>query len=100
MLGTSRLRRILQRSSHAPRYAEQAGAAVVLVGRLVDIAANMTHLTLEISDEDKKRIRGLAENIAGIRKDLLTATTPRLINITIASPPALPLLTQMKTTLS
>jgi len=100
MLGTSRLRRILQRSSHAPRYAEQAGAAVVLVGRLVDIAANMTHLTLEISDEDKKRIRGLAENIAGIRKDLLTGKTPRLINIKIAISPALPLLSEMERTVS
>lgn len=100
MLGTSRLRRILQRSSHAPRYAEQAGAAVVLVGRLVDIAANMTHLTLDISDEDKKRIRGLAENIAGIRKDLLTGKTPRLINIKIGISPALPLLSEMERTVS
>ena len=100
MLGTSRLRRILQRSSHAPRYAEQAGAAVVLVGRLVDIAANMTHLTLDISDEDKKRIRGLVENIAGIRKDLLTGKTPRLINIKIGISPALPLLSEMERTVS
>jgi multidrug resistance protein MdtO len=100
MLGTSRLRRILQRSSHAPRYAEQAGAAVVLVGRLVDIAANMTHLTLDISDEDKKRILGLAENIAGIRKDLLTGKTPRLINIKIGISPALPLLSEMERTVS
>jgi multidrug resistance protein MdtO len=100
MLGTSRLRRILQRSGYAPRSAEQLGAVVGLVGRLVDIAANMTHLTLKISDEDKKRIRGLAENIAGIRKDLLRGKTPRLINTEIAISPALPLLSEMETTVS
>jgi multidrug resistance protein MdtO len=98
MLGTSRLRRILQRSGYAPRSAEQLGAVVGLVGRLVDIAANMTHLTLKISDEDKKRIRGLAENIAGIREDLLRGRTPRLINSEIAISPALPLLSEMERT--
>ena len=100
MLGTSRLRRILRRSSYAPRDAEQLGAVVGLVGRLVDIAANMTHLALTISDEDKKRIRGLAENIAGIRRDLLRGKTPRVINIEIAVWPALPLLTEMERTVS
>jgi multidrug resistance protein MdtO len=100
MLGTSGLRRRLQRSIYAPRDAEQLGAVVGLVGRLVDIAANMTHLTLTISDEDKKRIRGLVENIAGIRKDLLRGKTPRLINTEIAVSPALPLLTEMERTVS
>jgi multidrug resistance protein MdtO len=100
MLGTSRLRRILQRSGYAARYEEQLGAVVGLAGRLVDIAANMTHLSLKISDEDKKRIRGLAENIAGIRKDLLRGETPRLINTEIAISPALPLLSEMERTVS
>jgi multidrug resistance protein MdtO len=100
MLGTSGLRRRLQRSSYAPRSAEQLGAVVGLVGRLVDLAANMAHLTLKISDEDKKRIRGLAENIAGIRKDLLKGMTPRLTNIGIAISPALPLFTEMEKTVS
>jgi multidrug resistance protein MdtO len=100
MLGTSRLRRILQRSGYAPRSAEELGAVVGLVGRLVDIAANMIHLALEISVEDKKRIRGLAENIAGIRKDLLREKTPRLINTEIAISPALPLLSEMERTVA
>ncbi len=100
MLGTSRLRRILQRSGYAPRSAEQLGAVVGLVGRLVDIAANMTHLALEISDEDKRRTRRLAENVAGIRKDLLNEKTPRLINTEIAISPALPLVSEMEKTVS
>jgi multidrug resistance protein MdtO len=100
MLGTSRLRRILQRSSYAPGYAEQMGAVVGLIGRLVDIAANMTHLTLTVSDEDKERIRGLTENIAGIRKALLTGKTPRLTNIGGGISPALPLLSEMERTVA
>jgi len=41
----------LQRSGYAPHYAEQMGAVVVLIGRLVDIAANPTHLVIYNSDE-------------------------------------------------
>jgi multidrug resistance protein MdtO len=100
MLGTSGLRRRLQRSSYAPRAAEQLGAVVGLVGRLVDIAANMTHLTPKISDGDKIRIRGLAENIAGIRNDLLKGKAPQLTNIGIAISPALPLFAEMEKTVS
>src|SRR5260370_12308369 len=59
MLGTSRLRRLLQPSSHAPRLAEQAGASLMPVGKPLGIPANNTHLTLQISYDDKKRIRCL-----------------------------------------
>lgn len=37
MVGTSRLRRILQRSDYSPHYREQMGALVALAGCLVDI---------------------------------------------------------------
>src|SRR5260370_32830346 len=98
MRGTSRLRRILQRSGYAPRSAEQLGAVEGLVGGLVDIAANMTHLALEISDEDKRRTCRLAENVAGIRKDLLNDHTRLLINTEIAIAPALPLVSFIEIT--
>ena len=42
MSGTSRLRRLLIRSTWSLHYREQIGALVALVGRLVDIAANLT----------------------------------------------------------
>jgi len=76
MLGTSSLRRILQRSGYAPHYAEQMGAVVVLIGRRVDIAANPTHLVIYNSDEDRTQIRDLAQSIAGIRADLLRGRIP------------------------
>jgi multidrug resistance protein MdtO len=48
MLGISRLRRILWSFTHSRDYKEQMSAVVALVGRLVDIAANLTRLSLQI----------------------------------------------------
>ena len=77
-LGTSMLRSNLQRSNYSPHYAEQMGAVAALVGRLVDIAAGMANLGVQASDEDRERIRLLAENIAGIRADLQGGRIPQL----------------------
>ena len=78
MVGTSLLRRILQRSDFAPRYKEQVGALVPLIGRLVDNAANLTLLGITPADQDRPLIGRLAKNIAGIRADLLTGRIPHL----------------------
>ena len=78
-LGTSRLRRILQRASYSPHYAEQMGAMVALTGRLVDLAANLTYLEIHPTGDDRQRIRSVAENIASIRADLLSGRSPHLI---------------------
>jgi multidrug resistance protein MdtO len=100
MLGTSSLRRILQRSGYAPHYAEQMGAVVVLIGRLVDIAANLTHLVIYNSDEDRRRIRNLAQSVAGIRADLLKGRIPHPIHHATGVLPASPLLSEMERTVS
>jgi multidrug resistance protein MdtO len=97
MLGTSRLRRTLQRAGYSPTYEEQMGAVLVLAGRLVDIAANVADLSLDISDADRERIRTLAENIAGIRHDLATRRVPRLSSAhKVPMSPTLPLLREMQ----
>jgi multidrug resistance protein MdtO len=98
MLGTSSLRRILQRSAYAPHYAEQMGALVVLIGRLVDVAANLTHLVIYNSQEDRRRIRDLAQSVSGIRADLLKGTIPHLIHRATDVLPASPLLSEMERT--
>jgi multidrug resistance protein MdtO len=100
MLGTSGLRRILQRSGYAPHYAEQMGAVVVLIGRLVDIAANPTHPVIYNSDEDRRRIRDLAQSVAGIRADLLKGRIPHPIHFATSALPASPLLSEMERTVS
>jgi multidrug resistance protein MdtO len=55
MLGTSRLRSNLRRSTHPGQYREQMGAVVVLAGRLVDIAANLTQLGIQFASDDWRR---------------------------------------------
>jgi len=100
MRGASRLRRLLRRSSYAPRYREQMGAAVSLVGGLVDIAANLAPLNFKVTGEDRLRFRRLAENIAGIRADLLGGKVPRLAHSYGESEvaTAVPLLPEMERT--
>jgi multidrug resistance protein MdtO len=96
LVGTSSLRRDLQRSDYSPRYAEQMGAVAVLVGRLVDVAANPGHLALPVSDQHRKRVQSLSENIAAIREDLSSGRIPRLVHSDFASSPELPLVTEME----
>ena len=102
MLGTSRLRRILRRSTWALNYSEQMGAVIALVGRLVDLAASLTQLSVRISDDDRERIRALCGSIAGIRTDLLSRRVPSLIEFNSESkdPGGVPLLSEMERTVS
>lgn len=81
IVGTSRLRRDLQRSDYQPRYAEQMGAVVAFTGRLVDIAASLPSLSVNLAEEDKSRLRLLCENIAGITDDLLNRRIPQLRHV-------------------
>jgi multidrug resistance protein MdtO len=77
MVGTSMLRRILQRSAYAPNYAEQMGAVIALTGTLVDLAANLRSPT-HLSGDDREQIRLLAENVGSVRSALLAEGTPLL----------------------
>jgi multidrug resistance protein MdtO len=78
MVGTSRLRRTLLRSNYSPHFVEQMGAVLALTGRIVDTAANWTPPSAPLSDDDSKRMRRLAENLATICADLLAMRAPRL----------------------
>src|SRR4029077_17052973 len=55
VVGTSLLRRNLQRSTYPPNYAEQMGAVIALTGRLVDLAANLRNPN-QLSVNDRKQI--------------------------------------------
>ena len=101
-VGTARLRRILSRSAYSPHYAEQMGAVIALTGRLVDIAASLSALTFRLSDNDLRRLRELAENIDGIRSDLLAGRTPELKQSFAQgnAPGATPLLLEMEKTVA
>jgi multidrug resistance protein MdtO len=100
MLGTSRLRRNLQRSGYSPQYAERMGAVVAYVGRLVDLAANLTELSPPIANRD--RLRKLGETIENTRQDLLNQEIPTHAHLTDEenSPQSIPLLREMEITVS
>jgi multidrug resistance protein MdtO len=102
MAGTSRLRRLLVRSTHSLHYREQMGAFVALVGRLVDIAANLTTLKIRPSENARMRMRGLAETTAVIRADLLSGRVPPSIEFVGTSEVShtVPLLSEMERTVS
>jgi len=102
MLGTSRLRRTLRRSTHSEQYREQMGAVMVLAGRLVDIAANLTQLRVQIASDDRQRIRALAASIASIHADLLKGRVPGRIEVNSENKTSrgVPLLREMEKTVA
>jgi multidrug resistance protein MdtO len=81
MVGTSAIRRALQRSAYPPAYREQMGAVIALVGRLVDIAANVANLSSDLPTDARDRIRTLSTNICTVRADLLSGNVPNPIEI-------------------
>jgi len=100
MLGTSRLRRILRRSTYSEQYREQMGAVVVLVGRLVDIAANLTRV--QVATDDRLRIQALAASISSVHADLLSGSVPGRLEFNDKSEPSadVPLLGEMERVIS
>ncbi len=102
VLGASRLRLILKNSAYARQYHEQMCAVVALVGRLVDIGANLTQFNVRVSADDRRRIAILAARIGNIRADLLNRRVPAAIDFKVdsESSTAVPLLHEMETTVS
>jgi multidrug resistance protein MdtO len=102
IVGTSRLRRMLQRSNYEPQHEQQIAAVVALVGRLVDIAANLPQFTSSVSDDDRKRIRIVVQSIGEIRAGITRGTVPRLTESRGGgeTAPDLPLLSEIEKTVS
>lgn len=101
-VGTSRLRSILQRSGFAAWHQQHMGALVGLVGRLVDIAANLLQFTSCVPGNDRNRVRKDAQNIAEIRAILSNGASPRVVEPAVDGDVAasLPLLGELEKTLS
>jgi multidrug resistance protein MdtO len=100
MLGTSRLRRSIQRSTHSQHYSERMSAVVAISGRLVDLAANLAQLNIQLGGDDQRRVRTLAASVAGLRADLLSGGVPSTIEFNRDSEvsSAVPLLREMEKT--
>jgi multidrug resistance protein MdtO len=100
-LGTSLLRRSLRRSNHSSEYSVEMGGVTALVGRLVDLAATLTHLGIDASASDQKRLRNLASALASIRDDLVNRRIPSPLQFSTDQEPAgVPLLREIEHTVS
>jgi multidrug resistance protein MdtO len=101
-VGTSRLRRILQRSSFEARQRQHMAALVALAGRLVDLAANLSEWTGRVADDDRSRIQRAVQNIAEILGALTSGRIPRVVKLPTGdqASPKLPLLREIEKTVS
>jgi multidrug resistance protein MdtO len=98
----SALRRNLRRSGYSTQYREQMGVVVALIARMVDLAANLTHLRLDIPECERERMRRLAQKIAGIRADFERGAAPLATDLHIEheGQSSVPLLREMETTIA
>jgi multidrug resistance protein MdtO len=80
MLGTSLMRRNLQRSSYAPAYKQRMAAIVALVGRLVDLAASVpqvaSYTVAPPEPAERERLLRMAVTVEAILARLLGSDTP------------------------
>jgi multidrug resistance protein MdtO len=91
-LGTSSLRRQLQRSGYSGHFIAQMNAAVALVGRLVDLAASMRNTRkgefVALGNGDRERCLALADNIAILRRQLMARKLLPQIDLSVHERPS------------
>jgi multidrug resistance protein MdtO len=101
ILGTSRMRRDLLHAGYSPESTQQMGAVVALVGRLVDLGANLSGLSTAFSKTDLHSLGRLANRIDALSDDWLSRRTPRPVETFEESPATtVPLLQEMEETVS
>ena len=96
------LRRALRRSDYSPQYSVEIGGVAALVGRIVGLAATLTQLSFELSANDQRRFRNLAETVAAIRGDLTNRRMPASVqfNYDRQAAGSAPLLGEMEDTVT
>jgi len=100
LLGTSLVRRFLRRSDQSLRYRTEMDTVASLVGRLVDIAAELVRLGFEPSDADREELPSLAASIGAIRNDLMGRRCPAPVPIAGEVSQGSPLLQEMRNVLA
>ena len=102
MVGTGRLRTMLQRQGVDPIRRAQRSALISLTGRLIGLTANLERASPQPGDDDVTRLRALAERLGAIRSEL------RKSGVISVSPPvlegqpssSLPMLQEMERTVA
>jgi hypothetical protein len=88
--------------TYSRHYRAQMGGVVAPVGSLVDITANLTQLSFELSSTDRKRLGDMASTVAIVRADLMNRRIPASIqfNPDDELSHGVPLLREMENTVS
>src|SRR5258705_10934260 len=73
-------------------------AVVTLVGRLVDIAANLAYFRIQSSADARKLLGTLSQHIANLRAELLSVRIPQRIDLSDSA--EVPMLPEMKKTVA
>jgi multidrug resistance protein MdtO len=102
VLGTSRMRRDLLRSDYSPETRQQQGSTIALVGRLVDLGANLAYFSSETSNYVRRRLDQLAGRIDLLSNSMLGGEPPVVQELLAEpAPPGMPpLLMEMERTVS
>jgi multidrug resistance protein MdtO len=101
ILGTSRMRQDLLRSGYSPEVNQQMGAVVALVGRLVDLAANLQDSSSERLRVDQASMDILVARIETLADDLLLKRIPSQPGATsVTAAPNVPIIREIDKTVT
>jgi multidrug resistance protein MdtO len=99
-VGTSRLRRLINRSEFSAHYKAQMSTAIALVGRLVDTAGSFEVALAErhapVDSADQERCNRLADQIHELSADLTLRKLPGKFRPPLEEPTSLPFLATME----
>jgi multidrug resistance protein MdtO len=102
MIGTGRLRMMLQRQGVDPTQRAQRAALISLAGRLIGLAANIERTLPQPGDDDAIRFRALAARLGAIRTELresgFISTSPAVLEWQPSS--SFPMLQEMERTVA
>jgi multidrug resistance protein MdtO len=70
MVGTGRLRVMLQRQGVDPAQRAQRTAVIAITSRLIGLAANLMHTVAQPDEDDASRLRAVSKRLGAIRAEL------------------------------
>lgn len=104
MVGTGRIRHQLSSADYSDdrrrQYHAELEAMAELVDRAIDVAANLTHIPVRPSDQDRMRCRALADECVRLCRSVSGRTRPEAGPIVVSTTPSagMPLLPELEKT--
>jgi multidrug resistance protein MdtO len=102
MVGTGRLRTMLQRQGVDPIRRAQRTALIAIAGRLIGLAANLMDTPTQPGEDDGLRLRALSKRLAAMRAELRASGVISAFAPVLEGPPSssIPVLQEMERTVA